>query len=175
MLNLFFVWPFKFIRWCIRKIRDKRYDIDFSDYPDDWKEDDENDTYLRGDFMPQSILKLEYKLKFFDVSLNKAYTSEDISITKDGAIVCKEYIPFTSEPYSIREEKCSLIVFKNLCERILNCIETADRKVMFIDDSSAELTIYYQDGNTKTVDRGLGNENKYIEDIMQDFFEKHLK
>ena len=34
MINFMFVWPFKFIRWCIRKIRDKRYDIDFSDYSD---------------------------------------------------------------------------------------------------------------------------------------------
>ena len=44
MFNLMFAWPFKFIRWCFRKIRDKRYDIDFSDYPDDdWDEDDFDD------------------------------------------------------------------------------------------------------------------------------------
>ena len=40
MINLMFVWPFKLIRWCFRKIRDKRYNIDFSDYSDDdWDED----------------------------------------------------------------------------------------------------------------------------------------
>ena len=125
--------------------------------------------------MQQSILKLEYTGKHFDLSLMKSYTREIISITNDGIIICKEYKPDTRKPHSIKEGKCSLIVFKNLCERILNCIETADRKVMFTDNSSAELTIYYQDGNTQTMDRGLGNENKYIEDIMQDFFEKHLK
>lgn len=35
MFNLMFAWPFKFVRWCIRKFRDKRYYVDFSDYPDD--------------------------------------------------------------------------------------------------------------------------------------------
>lgn len=45
VLKLLFVWPFKFIKWCIRKIRNKRYDADFSDYSDysadDWEEESE--------------------------------------------------------------------------------------------------------------------------------------
>lgn len=46
VLNLFFAWPFKFIRWCIRKIRDKRYDINFSDYSDDY--DEEEDFFMEN-------------------------------------------------------------------------------------------------------------------------------
>ena len=46
VLNLLFVWPFKFIRWCIRKIRDRRYDIDFSDYTD--QEFDEEDFLMEN-------------------------------------------------------------------------------------------------------------------------------
>ena len=34
ILNIMFVWPFKLIRWIYRKIRDSRYNIDFSDYED---------------------------------------------------------------------------------------------------------------------------------------------
>lgn len=41
-LTVVFVWPFKFIRWCIRKIRDRRYDVDFSEYSDeDTRENEE--------------------------------------------------------------------------------------------------------------------------------------
>lgn len=39
ILNIMFVWPFKLIRWIYRKIRDSRYNIDFSDY--EYDEDDE--------------------------------------------------------------------------------------------------------------------------------------
>ena len=125
--------------------------------------------------MPQSILKLEYKREFFDLSLMKRGARKVISISNDGTIVCKEYKSGIRKAHSIRQEKCSLVAFRNLCKRVLKCIETADRNEIFIDDSSAELTIYYENGETKTVDRGLGNETNFIEYIMSGFFEKHLK
>ena len=53
MLNLMFVWPFKFVRWCFRKIRDKRYDIDFSDYPDD---DLDEEDYLMENVLDRAIV-----------------------------------------------------------------------------------------------------------------------
>ena len=53
VLNLLFVWPFKFIRWCIRKIRDRRYNIDFSDYTDE--EFDEED-YLMENVLNRAIV-----------------------------------------------------------------------------------------------------------------------
>lgn len=41
VLNLLFVWPFKFIVWCVRKIRNRKYDIDFSDCSDEeWDENE---------------------------------------------------------------------------------------------------------------------------------------
>ena len=53
MINQMFVWPFKFIRWCFCKIRDKRYDIDFSDYSDDeWDEED----YLMENVLDRAIV-----------------------------------------------------------------------------------------------------------------------
>lgn len=55
MLNLFFVWPFKFIRWCIRKIRDKRYDVDFSDYSDEY-DDYEDEVYLMENVLDRAIV-----------------------------------------------------------------------------------------------------------------------
>ena len=52
MFNLFFAWPFKFVRWCIRKITNKRYDIDFSDYYDDGEEED----YLMDNVLDRAIV-----------------------------------------------------------------------------------------------------------------------
>ena len=52
MFNLMFAWPFKFIRWCFRKIRDKRYNVDFSDYPDDWDEEE----YLMDNVLDKAIV-----------------------------------------------------------------------------------------------------------------------
>lgn len=53
MINQMFVWPFKFIRWCFCKIRDKRYDIDFSDCSDDeWDEED----YLMENVLDRAIV-----------------------------------------------------------------------------------------------------------------------
>lgn len=53
ILNLFFVWPFKFIRWCIRKIRDKRYDIDFSDCSNNY---DEEEDFLMDNVLDRAIV-----------------------------------------------------------------------------------------------------------------------
>ena len=125
--------------------------------------------------MPQSILKLEYKREFFDISLMRRGARKIVSISNDGTIVCEEYKADSRKAHSIREEKCSLIAFRNLCKQILKCIETADRNEMFIDDSSAKLTIYHKYGRTQTMDRGLGNDDIDIEYIMISFFEKYLK
>ena len=125
--------------------------------------------------MPKSILKLEYKRDFFDISLMRRGARKIISISNDGTIVCKEYKPDSRKAHSIRKEKCSLIAFRNLCKKVLKCIETADRNELFVDDSSAELKIYHKYGRIQTMDRGLGNDNTNIEDIMMSFFENHLK
>ena len=51
VLNLLFVWPFKFIVWCIRKIIDINYNIDFSDdeYDDEWCDDEDNEQQIQDE------------------------------------------------------------------------------------------------------------------------------
>lgn len=58
MFNLMFVWPFKFIAWCIRKIMDRRYYVDFSDYPDDdeWIDDEDNEQQIQDELSKYSNL-----------------------------------------------------------------------------------------------------------------------
>ena len=52
LLYIWFVCPFKFIRWVIRKIKQhqekKLYAVDFSDYPDEdeWIDDEDNEEEL---------------------------------------------------------------------------------------------------------------------------------
>ena len=56
-LKLLFVWPFKFIVWCFKKLFgvDKRYDVDFSDYPDaDFLDDEE--YYMVYDLVDRAIV-----------------------------------------------------------------------------------------------------------------------
>lgn len=50
-LKLLFVWPVQFIVWIIRKIRDRRYDVDFDDYPDDdeWIDDNDNEQQIQDE------------------------------------------------------------------------------------------------------------------------------
>ena len=55
VLNLLFVWPFQFIVWIIRtiisSIRDSRYDIDVSEYPDEdeWIDDNDNEQQIQDE------------------------------------------------------------------------------------------------------------------------------
>lgn len=58
MFNLMFAWPFKFIVWVIRKIADRRYYVDFSDYPDDdeWIDDEDNEQQIQDEISNYSNL-----------------------------------------------------------------------------------------------------------------------
>lgn len=51
MFELMFVLPFKLIRWCFRKIRDRKYYVDFSDYPDEdeWIDDEDNEQQIQDE------------------------------------------------------------------------------------------------------------------------------
>lgn len=58
MFNVLFVWPFTFIQWCIRKIKDKQYEIDFSDYSDEdeWVDDEDNEQQIQDELLQYTFL-----------------------------------------------------------------------------------------------------------------------
>ena len=62
LLYIMFVIPFKIIRWIFRKIRDayidRKYRVDFSDYPDEdeWIDDDDNEEELSDELTKYSNL-----------------------------------------------------------------------------------------------------------------------
>ena len=57
-LHLLFIWPFKLVRWCIRKIRDKIQDHKFScsyDDDDDWYDCSDDDEWVDDEDNEQQI------------------------------------------------------------------------------------------------------------------------
>jgi len=121
-----------------------------------------------------SIEKLEYRRRFFDISVMKDGARKTTTITNDGTIISKNYQVGSRKVDSVQRANCSLEDFKKLCDEIEFCIEEADRLDFYVDDSSEELKIYYEFGRVQTVDRGLGNSNTHIGEIINDFLTKYL-
>ena len=92
-----------------------------------------------------------------------------ITIIDDGTITFKEYDPKSRKVKSVYQRKCSVADYEVLCERIENCIRNADRLDFYDDDASEELKIFHRYGRVQIMDRGLGNEDSHIGEIMHDF------
>ncbi len=121
-----------------------------------------------------SIEKLEYKRRFFDVATMRDGARITTVIMKDGTIISKEYGVASRKVDSIQNAKCTEEEFKQLCDDIELCIESADRLDFYVDDSSEELRIFYQYGRIQIVDRGLGSEGCHIGGIINNFLIEQL-
>ena len=117
------------------------------------------------------IVKLTYKRDFFDISVMKPGARLITTITCDGTVVFKEYRPGSRKAYSVYKGKCSIEDYEALCERIENCIKNADRLDFYVDDASEELKIFHRYGRVQIMDRGLGNEDIHIGEIMHEFLD----
>ena len=117
------------------------------------------------------IVKLVYKREFFDISVMKPGARLITTITCDGTVVFKEYRPGSRKVYSVYKGKCSIEDYEALCERIENCIKNADRLDFYVDDASEELKIFHRYGRVQIMDRGLGNEDIHIGEIMHEFLD----
>ena len=121
-----------------------------------------------------TILKLVYKRDFFDISVMKPGGRVVTTIMNDGKVTFKEYNPGCRKAHSVYTGICSHGAFDALCTRIEECIEFADRLDFYCDDSSEELKIYHEYGRVQTMDRGLGDEETHIGEIMHEFFERDV-
>ena len=117
------------------------------------------------------IVKLVYKRDFFDISVMKPGARLITTITCDGTVVFKEYRPGSRKAHSVCNGKCSIEDYEVLCERIENCIKNADRLDFYVDDASEELKIFHRYGRVQIMDRGLGNEDIHIGEIMHEFLD----
>ena len=115
------------------------------------------------------IVKLTYKREFFDITEMKIGARTITTITDDGSIVIKDYKPGSRKAYSTKKTTCSRVAFEALCDRLENCIDTAKKWDMWVDDCSEELKIFYKFGRIQIVDRGLGNDEIDVGTIMHNF------
>ena len=127
--------------------------------------------FLAGKSESTTIIKLVYKREFFDVSVMKPGGRLVTTILNDGTVIFKEYDPGSRKVQSVRKGKRSVEDYKTLCAKLENCIESADRLDFYVDDSSEELKIYHKFGRVQIMDRGLGNENVHIGEIMHDYLD----
>lgn len=121
------------------------------------------------------IEKLVYKRDFFDVSQMASGAKLVTTITADGSVMFREYVPNSRKVQSFYKGRCSIEAYRLLCDRLEDCISLANRIDFYDDDASEELKMFYRFGRIQIVDRGLGYEEIHIGDIMHDFFEKDVE
>lgn len=127
-----------------------------------------------GTMFETDIVKLEYRIEFFDVSVMAPGARRIVTITDDGTIVAKEYNPKCRKAYNVVKGAFPLDAFEKLCMDIEDCIRNADRLDFYVDDSSEELKIFHKYGRIQTMDRGLGNESTDIGSVMNTFISEYL-
>ncbi len=118
------------------------------------------------------ILRLEYRREFFDITQMKPGGRKVTVITDDGSIVIKEYESGNRKPIAVKKKSCTKDEYNYLCQKLLMCIADADQQDFYVDDSSEELKLYHPFGREQTIDRGLGNSESNIGEIMTTFLER---
>ena len=121
-----------------------------------------------------SVKKIKYIKSCFDVSIMGIGRKTVTTIDDEGVIVSKTYKAASRKPAFVQKEVCALKAFQKLCRDIEECIISADRLNMYIDDCSEELTVFYEYGRIQTMDRELGNSNGDIGQIVNKFLQKYL-
>lgn len=127
--------------------------------------------FLAGKSENTAIIKLVYKREFFDTIVMKPGGRLVNTILNDGTVIFKEYSPGCRKAQLAYKGKRSVDDYKALCAKLETCIELADRLDFYVNDSSEELKIYHKFGRVQIVDRGLGNEDVHIGDIMHEFLD----
>ncbi|MBQ2712338.1 MAG: hypothetical protein IJF71_03080 [Clostridia bacterium] len=122
----------------------------------------------------ETVVKLVYERLFFDCSEMQRGARLVFDIYSDGTIVIKEYKAKSRRVYSLRKGRCREEAFATLCDRIASCIKYADRSESYDDGASEELRVYYQFGRVQIVDRGVGNDEITIGEIMRAFLENEI-
>ena len=117
------------------------------------------------------MIKLVYRREFFDVFAMKPGGRLITTINNDGTIIFREYKPGSRKVQSMYKGKCSTEEYATLCSNIKECINNADRLDSYCDDASEELKIFHRYGRVQIMDRGLGNEDSHIGEIMHEFLD----
>ena len=104
------------------------------------------------------ILKIRYAINTFDVETMRSHSRYVYELYPDGKVTYCHYEKGIRTAIDKNEtHQATADDYRQLCAELNACIASADRLEMYIDDCSADVKIYRAFGRIDTMDRGYGN------------------
>lgn len=116
---------------------------------------------------PTDILKRRYTIRPFDVEVMCSHSRRVYELFPDGKIRYSIFEKGNSKPIKKQENHtASLEDYIDLCTKINDCIDAADTVNQYVDDCSVDVKLYRSFGRVDTMDRGYGNSNTDLGEII---------
>ena len=104
------------------------------------------------------ILKIRYAISTFDVDAMCSHSRYVYELYPDGKVTYGHYKKGTRKAVDKDEShQATADDYQRLCAELNACVASADRQEWYVDDCSAEVKIYRAFGRVDTMDRGYGN------------------
>ena len=104
------------------------------------------------------ILKIRYAISTFDVDAMCSHSRYVYELYPDGKVTYGHYEKRTRKAVDKDEShQATADDYQKLCAELNACVTSADRQEWYVDDCSAEVKIYRAFGRVDTMDRGYGN------------------
>lgn len=119
------------------------------------------------------ISEIRYAVRWISPLTGQTAREWEYVIAPSGETVCREYAGQEGGPVSETVYRnASPADWQRLCCRLNGCIETATGITLYLDGSSASLTLTRASGKTETLDRGFGNGTETAGGIMEAFLSR---
>ena len=113
------------------------------------------------------IKKIRFTKSVFDVDALCTHTRYVYDLLPNGDIISSIREKGIRKPVEKKTyHLASSEDYKELCEKINECIEKADTLNQYVDDTSIEVTLYRQFGRTEIMDGGYGAEDEDLRRIL---------
>ena len=120
-----------------------------------------------------NVQKIKYSISYFDLTIMKQGGRRIIELTPDGCLTIKDYVIGTRKVKSKKECQTSSEAFVELCAQLRKCIDEADTVIHYVDDSDAELSIFYFPDRVEKMPRGLGCGDRTVGSIFTEFVSRY--
>lgn len=116
------------------------------------------------------ILKIRYVVSPFDIEAMCSHSRYVYELFPDGKVTYGHYEKGNRKAVDTTEStKATAEDYAKLCDELNACIEAADRQEWYVDDCAAEVKIYRPFGRTDTMDRGYGNGDTDVSQIISKY------
>ena len=120
-----------------------------------------------------NVQKIKYSVSRYDFSVMKYATSITATFLPDGSLNIKHYAPGSRKVLEIEKHQLTPETFNQLYADLRQCIDKANTIIQYVDDSDAELSIFYFPQRTETMPRGLGNEDQTVGSIFTELVARY--